>query len=87
MAANLNAMLDEIQRLMEGIRHVSDNVAHDLRTPLTRLRNRLEGLRTELQNNGASLDAVERSLADTDQLLSTFSALLRIARIEAGGQP
>lgn len=87
LAANLNAMLDEIQRLMEGIRHVSDNVAHDLRTPLTRLRNRLEGLRTELQDNGASLDAVERSLADTDQLLATFSALLRIARIEAGGQP
>ena len=47
LATNLNAMLDEIQRLMEGIRHVSDNIAHDLRTPLTRLRHRLEGLEDE----------------------------------------
>lgn len=85
LAANLNSMLDEIQRLMEGIRHVSDNIAHDLRTPLTRLRNRLEQLLTDLDANSPQLEQVEHSIADADQLLSTFAALLRIARIESGG--
>jgi len=85
LADNLNAMLDEIERLMEGIRQVSDNIAHDLRTPLTRLRNRLEQLHTELDDRNPNLGHVERSIADADQLLSSFAALLRIARIEAGG--
>ncbi|MFA9421061.1 MAG: sensor histidine kinase, partial [Gammaproteobacteria bacterium] len=85
LAANLNTMLDEIERLMDGIRHVSDSIAHDLRTPLTRLRNRLEQLHTDLDTNSPQLEQVERSIADADQLLSTFAALLRIARIESGG--
>jgi signal transduction histidine kinase len=85
LAGNLNAMLDEIERLMQGIRHVSDNIAHDLRTPLTRLRNRLEQLHTDLDINSPYLEQVERSITEADQLLSTFSAILRIARIEAGG--
>lgn len=84
LAGNLNAMLDEIEHLMEGIRHVSDNIAHDLRTPLTRLRNRLERLHTELGASSPHQQQVEGSIADADQLLSTFAALLRIARIEAG---
>ncbi len=84
LATNLNSMLDEIARLMAGIRHVSNNVAHDLRTPLTRLRNQLETLRDDLGNNSPHGQQVERSIADADQLLSTFSGLLRIARIEAG---
>ena len=85
LAGNLNAMLDEIQRLMEGIRHVSDNIAHDLRTPLTRLRHRLEGLEDEALSEDARRAEVEKSIADADQLLTTFSALLRITRMEAGG--
>jgi signal transduction histidine kinase len=81
LADNLNGMLDTIERLMEDVRRVTDNVAHDLRTPLTRLRNRLE----ELKGDG-SLDktVVEAALADADGLLATFNALLRIASIESG---
>lgn len=85
LATNLNAMLDEIQRLMDGIRHVSDNIAHDLRTPLTRLRHRLEGLQDDSLSEAARREVVEKSIADADQLLTTFSALLRITRMEAGG--
>jgi signal transduction histidine kinase len=85
LAGNLNSMIDEIERLMDGIRHVSDNIAHDLRTPLTRLRNRLEQLQIELEDGSPHQEQVEHSIADADQLLATFAALLRIARIEAGG--
>jgi len=85
LAGNLNTMLDEIEHLMDGIRHVSDNIAHDLRTPLTRLRNRLEQLQINLEDNSPYKEQVEHSITDADQLLSTFSALLRIARIESGG--
>ncbi len=85
LAANLNRMIDEIERLMDGIRHVSDNIAHDLRTPLTRLRNRLEQLQLDLDYVSPHRETVEQGLADADQLLATFAALLRIARIESGG--
>jgi len=85
LAANLNRMIDEIERLMDGIRYVSDNIAHDLRTPLTRLRNRLEQLQLDLDDGSPHREPVEQGLADADQLLDTFAALLRIARIEAGG--
>jgi signal transduction histidine kinase len=85
LAGNLNAMLDEIERLMAGIRHVSDNIAHDLRTPLTRLRHRLEGLEDESLTAEVRQAQVEQAITDADQLLGTFSALLRITRMEAGG--
>jgi len=85
LAVSLNAMLDEIERLMDGIRHVTDNIAHDLRTPLTRLRTRLEQLHTNLDKDNPNAVFVEQSISDADQLLATFGALLRIARIEAGG--
>ncbi|MDH3411733.1 MAG: HAMP domain-containing histidine kinase [Gammaproteobacteria bacterium] len=78
---NLNSMLDQIQTLMDGVRHVSDNIAHDLRTPLTRLRNRLEAI--NVQANPERSD-IEDAITEADSLLSTFNALLRIARIEAG---
>ena len=85
LAISLNAMLDEIEQLMSGIRHVTDNIAHDLRTPLTRLRTRLEQLQANLDQDNPHIAQVEQSIADADQLLATFGALLRIARIEAGG--
>ncbi len=84
LAGNLNDMLDQIQALMEGVRTVSDAIAHDLRTPLTRLRGRLERLRdTEATELGASIDL---SIEEADRLLGTFNALLRIAQIEAGSR-
>ncbi len=86
LACNLNDMLDEIEHLMEGIRHISNSVAHDLRTPLTRLRNQLEELRIKIGESSPHLQHVENSIQCADQLLGTFSALLRIARIEAGRQ-
>ena len=81
LADNLNGMLDTIEQLMEDVRRVTDNVAHDLRTPLTRLRNRLEDLKS---NSGLEKSTVEAALADADGLLATFNALLRIASIESG---
>lgn len=84
LADNLNRMLEEIERLMEGIRHVADNIAHDLRTPLTRLRNALEEAERE-SDPEAARQRVQTAIADADQLLQTFRALLRIARLEAGG--
>lgn len=81
LIANLNAMLERIESLMEDVRRVSDNVAHDLRTPLGRLRTRLERLR-DAEGDGASAELAEAALAEADQMLATFNALLRIARIE-----
>lgn len=81
LADNLNGMLDTIEELMEDVRRVTDNVAHDLRTPLTRLRNRLENLKSDSDVDKSS---VEAALADADGLLDTFNALLRIASIESG---
>lgn len=84
IAVNLNAMLDRIQALMESLKRVSDDIAHDLRTPLSRLRQRLEAARGR---TGADGDAViEQSLAEVDAILETFSALLRISQIESGAR-
>ncbi|MBM7093841.1 hypothetical protein JTP67_36145, partial [Streptomyces sp. S12] len=82
LARRFNAMLDRIQDLLDGVRHATDHIAHDLRTPLTRLRNRLEELRRREPGaeSGAQLDA---AIGETDQLLHSFGALLRLARIEA----
>ena len=83
LAKRINAMLDRIQELLDGVRHATDHIAHDLRTPLTRLRNRLEEMRSRdvpADQFAAELDA---ATAETDQLLATFGALLRLTRIEA----
>jgi len=84
LAENLNTMLGRIERLMSGIKHVSDNIAHDLKTPLTRLRNRLEVARHEPESLEGYRDILERTTEEADQLIRTFNALLMISRIEAG---
>jgi len=81
LVTNLNAMLERIETLMDDVRRVSDNVAHDLRTPLGRLRTRLEQLR-DAGADGESAALAEAALGEADQMLATFNALLRIARIE-----
>ena len=83
LASNLNAMLDQIERLMSGMQEISTNVAHDLRTPLSRLKARAE----DALRSGSTADhrqALEQVLEETDKLLATFNALLAIARAEAG---
>ena len=84
LAINLNAMLDRIQGLMESLKRVSDDIAHDLRTPLSRLRHRLEATRTKLGPDAERV--IEQSIAEVDAILETFSALLRIAQIESGAR-
>ena len=79
LVVKLNHTLAELEKLVEGVRHVSDSIAHDLRTPLARLKTRLERLRYA----GAG-DEAERAIEEADSLLQTFQALLRIARIESG---
>jgi signal transduction histidine kinase len=83
LAAGLNAMLERIEALMESIRHVSEGIAHDLRSPLTRLRHRLETAKMQ-GNADEQRRLIEQSIADADSLLATFSALLRIAEAESG---
>ncbi len=84
LARAINEMLDRISTLLENLQQVSSDIAHDLRTPLTRLRSRLEAAREQSPGAEAYPAIIARALADTDQLLSMFSALLRISQIEAG---
>ena len=84
LAAGLNEMLARIADLMTGLREVSDNIAHDLRTPLTRLRNHAEAALRAADDPAAYRAALERTIEESDGLIRVFNALLAIARAEAG---
>ncbi len=84
LAGAINEMLNRISALLENLRQVSSDVAHDLRTPLTRMRNRLEEARSKSTRISEYSAAVDTAIDDTDQLLAMFSALLRISQVEAG---
>ena len=86
LAATLNRMLDRIEALMGSLRQVSNDIAHDLRTPLSRLCQRLEEVRAGSHSAAEYERAVEGAVADAEGLLGTFAALLRIAQVEAGTQ-
>ena len=85
LAEGLNEMLGRIAVLMEGLREVSDNIAHDLRTPLTRLRNHAEAALAFGGDAAAYRQALEKTIEESDGLIRIFNALLLIARAEAGG--
>jgi len=84
LAESVNLMLARIEQLMAGLREVSDNIAHDLKTPLNRLRNRVEEALREPCDETVYREALERTIEEADGLIKTFNALLSIARLEAG---
>ncbi|PZO81721.1 MAG: two-component sensor histidine kinase [Mesorhizobium amorphae] len=84
LAESLNAMIGRIGELNEGLKQVSDNIAHDLKTPLTRLRNRAEAALAGGEGAGDHREALEATIHNSDQLIRTFNSILMISRLEAG---
>ncbi|MFN3585123.1 sensor histidine kinase [Phenylobacterium sp.] len=87
LAQGVNDMLDRLERSMAGHKHAGDAIAHDLRSPLTRLRARLEAAFLDVEaGKGDPRQALAQALEDTDGVLKTFGAVLSIARLQAAGQ-
>ncbi len=86
LSETINEMLERISRLMDGVRQVSNAIAHDLRTPITRARARLEDAALHAKSEADLQAAIERAIADLDGIVAVFQALLRIAEIEAGAR-
>ncbi|MEZ5843040.1 MAG: ATP-binding protein [Hyphomicrobiaceae bacterium] len=84
LAQSLNAMLARIEQLMAGLKEVSDNIAHDLKTPLARIRSSVESALRDPRGAPAHREGLERTLEEADELIKTFNALLLVARLEAG---
>ncbi|MBP7065193.1 HAMP domain-containing sensor histidine kinase [Ferrovibrio sp.] len=83
LEVTINHMLDQIEQLVDGVRHVSNSIAHDLRTPLAETRFRLEGLLHDLPDSVAQ-EQIAAAIADIDRLIGVFNALLRLAELDSG---
>ena len=86
LASRLNAMLDQIEKLVDSTRHTGNAIAHDLRSPLSRLRNRLEIALSEPMSRESAEATLEVTVEEVDRVLGTFNAILRLARLEAGAE-
>ena len=86
LVATLNRMLEQIEVLMQGVKQVTNNIAHDLRTPLTHLRRRLDMLRETGLSNERHEELLDQAIGEADGLLVTFKALLRISEVESGSR-
>ncbi|HBA34288.1 MAG TPA: two-component sensor histidine kinase [Gammaproteobacteria bacterium] len=84
LSSKLNLMLGRIEQLMDGMRQVTDNIAHDLRSPLNRLRNRLEVTLLDGRDTEEYRSVMQSAIGDAEELIATFNALLNIARVESG---
>jgi signal transduction histidine kinase len=84
LSVTLNHMLQDIEQAVDGVRTVSDNIAHDLRTPLARMRNRMEEMRATPVGSELCHESMQQLIRECDALLNTFQALLRISNIENG---
>jgi signal transduction histidine kinase len=82
----LNQMLEQIEKLMQGVKQVTNNIAHDLRTPLTHLRRRLDMLRENCNSTEQNNELLDQAIGEADRLLTTFKALLRISEVESGSR-
>jgi signal transduction histidine kinase len=84
LSERLNAMLTRLERLMIDSRHAGDAIAHDLRTPLARLRNNLEQSLVSVSNKSQFEETIADSIEDVDRVLDTFNAILRLSRVQGG---